>query len=102
MSEFVARIIADSDQKALAYQVVKALQIIELVIATYDGRDKEVLKETLVAVVEFRVALVVGDAKQKEQSMQRVDQLYLVLQNTKIEEEQVTRLSSRITTIIVG
>ena len=102
MSKFVARTVARPDQKTLAYQVAKALQVIELAIATYNGHDKEVLREILVVVVEFRVALVMGDAKQKERSIQRVDQLYLALQSTKIEEEQVIELSSRITAIIAG
>ncbi len=100
MSEFVACIIARSDEKALACQVAKALQIIESAIATYNGRDKEVLREILEIFVELRVALVIGDAKQKEQSMQKADQLFLSLQSAKTEEVAI-ELSNRITAIIV-
>jgi len=102
MSEFVASIIACSDKKTLALQIAKALQVIETIIATYSGRNKEILREILETVVEFRVASVIGDAKQKEQSMHKVDQLYLELESTEIKEEQAVKLSSRITTIIVG
>jgi len=101
MSKFVACIIARPNERTLSCQVAKALQIIESEIATYNSCDKEVLREILKAVVEFRVALVMGDTKQKEQSMQKVDQLYLALQSTETEEVAI-ELSNRIAVIIVN
>ena len=102
MSGFVARIMTSDKallslaQKAKIEEVMKEA---ERIAGACDSSAGTVLREILETVIRFRVALVVGDAEQKELSMRDIDRLYPTLPSVGLEEAQVAELTRRIVAI---
>jgi len=104
MSGFVARIMDSEVFLSLAQKakVEKALQEAEKMVAIYDECSRIILRKILEAIIEYRVAVLVGDAKKEEEFFQKTYYLYSLLPNAGLTEEAEEEAKKKMRTIAEG
>jgi len=104
MSGFVARIMtSDKDLLYLAQKakVEEALRETEKMVTIYDESPRIILRKILEAMIEFRVAVLVGDAKQEKEYSRKMNHLCSLLPSVGLTEEEATKKMKTIAEILM-